>query len=278
MIQTRQLAFGDTLRGLREEAGFRTGKEFAERLGWVPSKVSRVENGRTLPSDSDVTAWAHSIGAAADVALALRAEVREIRLERDRWKHQLRNGHAERQRTEAISERDATRIVTVELFLVPGLVQTPAYAHEVFELAAAMHGTRSDTEAAVRARIQRQEVLYDEGKSVAVLVGESALRYPICPAPVLRAQIDRLNNLSGLANVRLGIVPLDTPLPTITLHGYTLIDDIATVEVNHTELIISDPDDIDLYERITAQLWEIALEGEVASAMLAQLTTGLDRR
>ena len=109
-------------------------------------------------------------------------------------------------------------------------------------------------------------------------IGESALRYPICPPEVLRAQIDRLINLAGLAHVRLGVIPLDSPLPTITLHGYGILDDIATVEVNHTEIAVSDSEDVDLYNQITARLWDIAVEGDAASVLLGQVLESVPLR
>jgi hypothetical protein len=205
------------------------------------------------------------------LATELRDTVREIRLARDSWKYQLRHGHAKRQRAEATSERDASRIVTVEFFVIPGLVQTAEYARSVFTLAADMHGTLHDADESVRERIRRQDVLYDPSKSVEILVAESALRYPICPLPVMRAQLDRLANLAGLSHIRLGIIPLDTVLPTITMHGYAILDSTVVVEVNHTEITATEPDDIELYNQITAQLWEVAVEGDAARALLLRV-------
>ncbi|TDQ05810.1 helix-turn-helix domain-containing protein [Labedaea rhizosphaerae] len=270
-IDKRQLRFGDALRRLRAEAGYRTGKDFAERIGWQTSKVSRLEKGRTLPADSDVVAWVEAVGADADTAAELRNELAELRLERDRWKSQLRLGHADRQRREAVAEGDASRIVTVEYFLVPGLVQTADYARAVFSLAAEMHESLNDADQAVRERVRRQEVLYDPGKVVEVLIGESALRYPPVPVAVNRAQIDRLITLSGLPNLRLGVIPLDVPLPTITMHGYTILDDTVVVEINHTEVVATDPEDVGLYDQITSALWRIAAEGDAARAVLANV-------
>lgn len=93
-IENRQLALADTLRELRARAGYRTGKDFAAHIGWLASKVSRIENGRTLPSDADVTAWIDAVGGSDATKAEVRSEVRAIRLERDRWKRQLRRGHA----------------------------------------------------------------------------------------------------------------------------------------------------------------------------------------
>ncbi|WP_442934633.1 helix-turn-helix domain-containing protein [Micromonospora sp. CPCC 205739] len=33
------------------------GKQLAEANGWAPSKVSRLENGRQMPSPADIHAW-----------------------------------------------------------------------------------------------------------------------------------------------------------------------------------------------------------------------------
>src|SRR6266496_264738 len=187
VIERRQQVFSGDLRRLRRDAGFKTGKVFADRIGWLASKVSRIENARTLPADADLDEWFDAVGADEDTAMRLRAELIDLRLERDRWKQQLRHGHFDRQRTEAVSELEATSIVSVELYLVNGLVQIPAYAHRVFELAAEMHGTPADTPEAVRERIRRQDVLYDPSKQIEILIGESALRYPICATSILRA-------------------------------------------------------------------------------------------
>lgn len=191
-VEKRQLEFGETLRRLRAGAGHATGKDFAAAIGWQASKVSRIENGRTLPARADLDVWLEAVDAPADLAETVHDEAREIRLDRDSWKRQLRHGHAGRQRIEADAERRATRITSVEFFVVPGLVQTADYARAVFMMAAELHGTPSDADGAVRERIRRQDALYDPDKRVEILVGESALRYPLCPAPVMRTQLDRL--------------------------------------------------------------------------------------
>jgi hypothetical protein len=267
----RQLAFAGQLRRLREKAGFRTGKDFAGHLRWVASKVSRVETGATLPSDSDLADWLTAVEAPEDVALGLHDELLELRLARSSWKRQLRAGHAPRQREHATAEQAATRIIMVEFFLVPGLVQIVEYARAVFAMAAGLHQTPADTDAAVRTRIRRQDVLYDSTKQIEILVAETALRYPLCPAPVLRAQLDRLVTLSALPHVRFGVIPVDTVLPVITMHGFVILDDEVEIEINHTELATTDPDEVELYRRITEGLWSVALEGAAARSLLTRL-------
>ena len=268
MIERDHQIFAGELRSLRVAAGFGTGKQFAARIGWLASKVSRIENARTLPADDDLDTWFAAVDADQATEARLRATLVDLRLERDRWKRQLKQGHAARQRGEAAAERDASRVVTVEFFVVNGLVQIPDYARVVFELASEMHRTPADTDQAVRARVQRQDVLYDPSKTIEILLGESALRYPICPAPVMRAQLDRLLNVIGLPHVRFGIVPLDRQLPTITMHGFTIHDDTVLVETNHTELTAVDAEDVELYESIVEKLWDAAVTGDDARRLL----------
>ncbi|MGH3984004.1 MAG: Scr1 family TA system antitoxin-like transcriptional regulator [Pseudonocardiaceae bacterium] len=86
------------------------------------------------------------------------------------------------------------------------------------------HGGAPDIDAAVRARMQRQEYLYDPGKHFRFLVTEAALRYLVCPPATLRAQLDRLVVLSGLDTVELAVLPFEARLPShrVTTSGSTM--------------------------------------------------------
>lgn len=272
MIERQQLALADSLKRLRKQAAYQNAKDFADAIGWQASKVSRIETGTTLPGDSDLVAWLDIVAAPDEVAVHLRDELRDLRIARANWRRRLlRGGHAPEQKQLADLERAAARIEMVDFFLVPGLVQTADYARAVFTAAAAMHDTPQDTEAAIRARIQRQDVLYDSAKQIDVLIGESALRYPVADPAVLVAQIVRLDSLIGLPNVRLGVIPLGVRLPVITLHGYMTIDDQVIVEINHSDVTVTDEADVALYRQISTGLWSAAVEGDAARRFLASL-------
>ncbi|HEY1569920.1 MAG TPA: Scr1 family TA system antitoxin-like transcriptional regulator [Pseudonocardiaceae bacterium] len=208
----------------------------------------------------------------------MRDQLRDLRLARASWRRRIRRGHAPVQRQLARPEAEAVHIVTVELFLVPGLVQTAEYARAVLASAAAEMAevlAEPDTDAAVRARIRRQDVLYDPAKQIDIVVTETALRYRACPVPVLRGQLDRIGGLIGLSNVHIGIIPLVRQLPVVPLHGYLQLDDQIIVELNHTELTVGDPDEVAVYQRITDLLWTVAVEGDAARALLARIAADL---
>lgn len=135
--------------------------------------------------------------------------------------------------------------------IIPGLLQTAEYARHILRHVVAFDGIPDDVEEGVRTRLRRQEMLYDPGKQFRFLVAEAALRYRICPLPVLRGQLDRLIALSGLDNVELGILPLDADLPVLMLEGFWIYDErLVRVETLSAELTFREPYDIERYVRV----------------------------
>lgn len=271
-VEDRWAAFGERLSHLRESAGL-SGKGLAERVGWVPSKVSRMQRAVQAISDADVRTWCDAVGADDEITAELLAELRAIRLEQARWKSQLRRGHQPVQQAYGVSEQRAGVIRVVETALVPGLVQTAGYARAVFGSLAALKGTHDDASAAVAARMQRQNVLYDEDKRIELLVTDAALTSPIAPPNVMAAQYDRLLALvlGTVHTVRFGIIPGSARLLFPIMHGWTILDDEVRVETLDTELVTREPDDVRLYNDALDKLWTVAAEGHDARDVLARL-------
>lgn len=271
-IDKRKLEFGDRLRGLHEQAGM-TGRALAQRLGWQSSKVSRIVQGKQTPTDSDLRQWLTACGVADSVGAAMVDELRELRLEYSTWRRQLRGGMAVRQQSWVDLARDTARFRIVESSAVPGLVQTPEYAANVFRKVSELHEVPRDIDEAVAARMQRQEVLYAPGKRFEILVFEAALRYPVAPAGAMAGQMDRLMTVAALPSVRFGVITLDTVLPNVPMHGYWIADNTVLVETVAGELTITDPDALALYNRLTDRLWAVAAENEAARAVLVARAT-----
>ncbi|MEO6087248.1 MAG: Scr1 family TA system antitoxin-like transcriptional regulator, partial [Umezawaea sp.] len=168
-----RLEFADELRHLRVTAGL-SGKQFAGKVGWHPSKVSKIENGKQDATDSDVATWLEAVDAPESVARQMRDRLREIRIEANAWKRQLHTGHSQRQEYSRGIEDEASTIRVFELIVIPGLVQTAEYAREIFTTAAEFQETPRDTGEAVRIRLERQHALYDSAKRVELLITEAA--------------------------------------------------------------------------------------------------------
>jgi hypothetical protein len=245
--------------------------------GWQPSKVSRLENGQQLISEEDLGIWCKIIGLGQSESQALRDELRGIRLDEARWRTRLRAGHQVVQQSFGDAEKAATHIRAFETALVPGLVQTPDYARAVFAAMAELKNAPDDTEAAVTARLQRQSILYDSGKTIELLVTEAALRTPVAPPGVMAGQVDRLLALLGVPNVRFGIVPLGVRLRYPAMHGFWMLDDLISIEVTNTEVATKDPADVKLYADLFGSLWDSAVEGDTARALLLEVSASYQR-
>lgn len=273
-FQARRMEFADKLSGLRERAGF-TGKQFAVQLGWSNSKVSKIETGKQTPSDQELTDWLNALGVREEAARELHAELREVRIQQIAWRRQLRTGHRARQEQDARSEQDANVIRAVDIAAVPGLLQTPDYARAIFASQADLLEVPDDVEASVRARMERQRILYEPNRTLEILVAEAALRHPICPAPVMLAQLDRLLSALGLPGVRIGVLPLDQQLPHVPWHGYWIVDDEVFVELVSSEVRVTDQAEVAIYHRLTDRLWSVAVEGDAARTLLARVAADL---
>lgn len=274
-FQKRRLEFGDRLRRLRERTGM-AGKDFAAALGWHPSKVSKIELGKQTATDSDVVAWLDAVGASESVVQQMRDELRELRIEQMSWRRQVRAGHRAKQEEIAASERAARTIRAVDTAAVPGLLQTPDYAREIFATQASLLEVPNDVDDAVRARMQRQQVLYEPDRTIEILVAEAAVLHPIAPAPVMAAQIHRLIATIGLPNVRFGVIPAGTVLPHVLWHGYWIVDRVVLVENISAEVRITDPEQVAIYERLTDRLWAVAVEDGHARELLTRFLTRTD--
>ncbi|WP_406341783.1 helix-turn-helix domain-containing protein [Streptomyces sp. NBC_00648] len=274
-FQSARIALGTRLRELRTEAGF-DGKSIAALLGWQRSKVSRLENGKQTPSRTDLAQWAQAVGR-PDLSAELTGRLTGLETHYRSWRRQLAGGHRARQEV-GIAESAATQMIRgVEVARIPGLFQTPAYARHAFQVNAEFRQTPRDVEDAVRARIRRQEVLYESGRRFRFLVWEAALYMVTCPHTVMAAQLDRLAGLIGLDTVELGILPFGAQLRRSPAHGFWIYDQrLVIVETISTEMWLDDEDSISLYTRAWDWLSEGAVYGPKAHRLISRAKASME--
>jgi hypothetical protein len=160
-------------------------------------------------------------------------------------------------------------IRAVDVMAVPGLLQTPEYARSILLTQADLLGIPAgDVDAAVKARMRRQQVLYAPDKQIEILVAEAALGMAVCTAGEMRAQIDRLGSVIGLPNVRFGVLPLHTQYPHLLPHGFWIVDAEVIIELAHAEVRITDPEQVAIYAKLADRLWSVAAEGGAARTLL----------
>ncbi|RCV56662.1 helix-turn-helix domain-containing protein [Marinitenerispora sediminis] len=240
---------GARLRELRTEAGL-TGKQLAARLGWQPSKVSRLENGRQTATVADLEAWANALEATG-VLSELKGRLRGLETAYRSWKRHLAAGHRAVQEASALREAQTKTIHVFESGIIPGLFQTPEYARGVLADVSDRIGSPRDIEAGVRARMQRQEVLYRPGRHFHALIWEGALHVARCAPEAMAAQLDRLCGVIGLDTVTLGVIPFGVRTHFSPKHGFWIMDErLVVVETWNAELWLDSTDDVALYRRI----------------------------
>jgi len=122
-------------------------------------------------------------------------------------------------------EAQTTRIAEFQPAFVPVLLQTSEYAREYLHLPFGPLSLDADEDAVdqmVAKRMQRQQVLYQHGKQVTVVMLEGALRARVVSAPTLAGQLDRLTAVAGLASPELCIIPFEAAVPVFPLSGFRL--------------------------------------------------------
>ncbi|MBM0224914.1 helix-turn-helix transcriptional regulator [Micromonospora sp. ATA51] len=270
---TQPEGLADRLRALRTQAGL-SGKQLAEANGWAPSKVSRLENGRQMPAPSDLCAWARACGAddAAQDLLRMLGEVQAVH--RD-WRRRMRQGQAAVQDSYNQLVAESRLIRHFETVYVPGLLQTADYARRILTEMVELHNLDvADVDAAVASRMQRQHLLYDTGKRFEFLLAEPVLRWLLASPDVMRGQLDRLQTVVGVPNIRFGILPLGVQLATTPQNSFQMYDDVAIVETFVGETTHRD-DEAAAYAKAMERLWKEAITGEDARGLIVRAAQGL---
>jgi Domain of unknown function (DUF5753) len=217
-------------------------------------KVSRIENGKNVPTGADIEAWVRATNAKAEEIVELSQLLDQIATQARSWRLVNRLGLVPRQQEIGELEQSAHTICVFQPVMVPGLLQIADYARRVMEMT---YTAGPDIAAAVAVRMERQTILYDQGKRFEFIITEGALRWRPGPPDMMRAQLDRLISVATLPNVTLELVPQgETPIPL--LHPFVLFDmeseSLVTAETYSTELQIRDPSDVARYRQVVDRL------------------------
>jgi transcriptional regulator with XRE-family HTH domain len=204
-VRRRRLAA--ELRGIRESKG-KSGDAVAAALKWSPSKISRYERARTGLRPRDVERlldYYQITGPRRELLLTLARDAAQ-----KGWWEEYADSLSEDYQQFIGFEHEATSIALWHVDVVPGLLQTEAYARHII-------GSYSNVEPVapgmvgrmVRVRMQRQQVLDRDGLQLTVVLDESVLRRRIGDDSVMHGQLQRLADEADRPNLAFRILPLD---------------------------------------------------------------------
>lgn len=253
-----------------------TGRELAAACGWLPSKVSKIENGKQTPSPADVRVWTDATGH-PEAEAALRAELAALESFFRDWRRQLKAGMRFRQTESLGLEAEIRHLRVWEPNYIPGLLQTAEYARIRLAQGAQLFSAPDDLDAAVAVRMNRQHVLHLPTKRFDFLISEGALRDGnAAPPDVMAGQLDRLMVTTTHTGVKLGVVPAGTMWPFHADNGFWLYDAGAVIiETLTAELRLTHADEVTVYTRVHAALAEVAVYGTAARSLISAALSAL---
>jgi transcriptional regulator with XRE-family HTH domain len=250
------------LREARRAAGL-TGERLAARCGISQSKISKIETGKVLASVTDVERILTALGARQDLTDGLMSLARLANTDFENVRSSLKRGLHQKQRELAALEADASHIRFFLPTMLSGLLQTPEYAR------ASLGVFPGDHSQAIAKRLDRQATLYNRAKRFTFILTEAAVRWQLVEPSIMAVQMGRLSSLSELANIRLGIIPLDTCIPDGPLNTFTVYDDrIATAETFGGVIMMRDPRDVTYHLELFAFFERYAVFDDTVRALL----------
>ena len=201
---TRMRELGERLRALRLAAGL-TVEGAAEQLLVSASKISRLETASRRPSSRDVRDLCQVYGVDAqerDRLMSLAAQAQETS-----WYQET--DYVPGFRTFIGLEQAASDIFEWQPLIVPGLLQTTAYAqHLVAGLRPPGEWTPDRMADIVAARMRRQEILHGPNPPrLHVVLEERVLHRPVGDDVVLRGQVDHLMRAAAEPHIRIQVIP-----------------------------------------------------------------------
>ncbi|MFE2045860.1 Scr1 family TA system antitoxin-like transcriptional regulator [Streptomyces sp. NPDC059477] len=188
--------FGAVVQALREHAGY-SRVEFADMVRYSKHTVESVERGRRMPDESFVERGEEALGNTGALRSGARFLTRaEVGLAA--WFQQW-----------ARLEKRAASLCTYECRLVPGLLQSEAYARAVFEGTIPV-ATDDQLDKWMAGRLKRQRMLHERPTvPFSFIVEEHVFRRRFGDAEQMRDMLDHVLEHSATRNVTLQIMPLE---------------------------------------------------------------------
>lgn len=174
-------------------------------------------------------------------------------------------------------EEVARRIVHFELGMIPGLLQTAAYARAVM-------GDIPDANVRAKLRVGRSEILTRESNPVEflALIESEVLVRPVASKDVMVQQFKLLLKMQELPNVTIRIVPSTVPGYHPGLHGpfkifqFPSAAPIVHVENYRASPFLWDEEYVDDYLRAAEEIQKRAMTPERTSEAIEEMLHGLE--
>lgn len=267
------------------EAKAITQSDVAEAMEWSLSKVMRIESGEVTISQNDLRPLLTYLGIKDRTQVESLVASAKVSKQRKQW-------------WEAPPYRELLTPSMVQLMglelaaseiryfyplIVPGRLQTPAYARAVLET----FGGELPEEA-IEARLKlrelrRQSFLSAQQTDVFVVLDESVLLRQVGGAHVLRDQLEHLLTLIGDQRIAVRIIPFVEQAPIPMLATYEIVyladggEDAAVLhrESDLLDEIVEDKEKIKRHRDIFDRIWNGAYDETTSAGLIKDHATAL---
>ncbi|PRY37321.1 helix-turn-helix domain-containing protein [Umezawaea tangerina] len=280
LTTARSRELGQELHLARKRANLKA-TTVAEELGWSAGKLSKLENGWRTTTSWDYGTLLGKLGADQRT----RERVQRIASEQDVG--QFVRAHADRLSDNllclTIHERAARTMHKYEPMVIPGLLQTEAYARAVMLAHEGL--SEEELELLVAARMDRQSVLTGQhSPDTTFYIHEVALQVVVGGPRVMHDQMMRLAFMCGWSRLRPRVIPMAAGGHWVLGHAYNLMTfekhtkPVAYAENDVSTVFAEEEVAIKRFESKSRQLAALALDAEQSLAMFSRWADIYDRR
>ncbi len=270
----RSRRLGRELRRLRDEQGM-TVDAAATALNCSQSRLSRIESGEIRVRVGDLMGMLtlYEVPLKDERAKLMLETARQIREEG--WWQRL-GKLSQKYLTYIAFESEATELRNFEPTLVPGLLQTEAYAREVIGV-----GRETESEAikqSVNARMTRQNVLTraEQPLKLIAVLSEAVLMCKVGGEDVLHEQLMHLAEVGKRPNVTLQVLTFDAGAHLANSGGFAILGfgqgdpDLGYVDGAAGELFLEKHQEIDRLRSVFDHLRTLALSPAESTRLIKE--------
>ncbi|MEU3746852.1 MULTISPECIES: helix-turn-helix domain-containing protein [Streptomyces] len=270
----RRRRLGQELRKLREAKNM-TAEQVAERLLVSQSKISRLENGRRSISQRDVRDLCGVYEVEDERMVDSLMQMAKDSRQQGWW-------HAFGDIPYSVYiglETDAESLRMYESQIIPGLLQTPAYAEAVIS-GAMPESTPADIDKRVTVRTRRQERIRDEERPLRLwaVIDEGALHRIVGSRQLMVQQLEHLIEQSHLPHVTVQVIPFEMGAHPGISGQYSILEfpdtsdsSVVYIEGVTSDLYLEKAQDVGKYSVMYEHLRAQALNVEQTREFIAKM-------
>ncbi|MHB9860893.1 helix-turn-helix domain-containing protein [Streptomyces sp. YIM S03343] len=269
-VRSRRL--GSALRQYRQAAKLDQ-PQAAEVIATSQARISRVESGHTTPRVIDVRLLLDAYGV---TDLEVRSKLEELA------KHSKKRGwwleHAAHLRPDYLDhialEDDATYIREWQPVLVPGLLQSSAYAGAVIE-AGPDYVAPDAIDQLVKVRQGRQAKIEEGGASYTAILWEAVVVHPLVGVEIHRQQLAAILELGRRKNLTVQVLPFSAGALAASTSAFSSFSfdsepvvEAVTLENLRGTSVLEAPEDLTAYANMYDQLRSAALAPDASARLI----------